>query len=66
MDETTIKRENRKEIARWFMDVAKYIATAVLVSTFIGEFSQKWLIYSIGCAMVTTLFLLGLRILYKK
>jgi len=31
----------KKEIGKWFMDVAKYVATAILISSFLGSFSQK-------------------------
>jgi hypothetical protein len=33
----------KKELGKWFMDIAKYVATAVLISSFLGEFEQKWL-----------------------
>ena len=28
----------KEEIGKWLMDVAKYVATAVLISTFLGMF----------------------------
>ena len=31
----------RNEIGKWFMDVAKYVATAVLISSFLGSFDDK-------------------------
>ena len=31
----------REEIGKWLMDVAKYVATAVLISTFLGEIYGK-------------------------
>jgi hypothetical protein len=31
----------RKEIGKWLMDISKYVATAVLISSFLGEFQQK-------------------------
>ena len=34
-------RSMRKEFGKWFMDVAKYMATAVLISSFLGGFEQK-------------------------
>ena len=27
----------RKEIGKWFMDIAKYVATAILISSFLGR-----------------------------
>ncbi len=62
----TTEREIRKEIARWFMDIAKYIATAILITSFLGEFEQKWLIYGIGLLLVMAFFFYGVRTLKKR
>ena len=40
----------KKELGKWFMDVAKYVATAVLISSFLSGFEQKWIMYSVGVA----------------
>lgn len=29
-------------MGKWLMDVAKYVTTAVLLSSLIGEFPNKW------------------------
>ena len=58
--------ETKKEIGKWFMDIAKYVATATLISTFLGEFSQKWILYCLGITLVSTFFLLGVHILNKQ
>ena len=42
----------REEIGKWMMDVAKYVATAVLICSFLGEFSEKWIVYAIGVVTV--------------
>jgi hypothetical protein len=31
----------KKEIGKWFLDVAKYVATAVLISSFLGGLTPK-------------------------
>jgi hypothetical protein len=31
----------KKETGKWFMDIAKYVATAVLISSFLGGFEQR-------------------------
>ena len=33
----------KKEVGKWFMDIAKYVATAVLISSFFGGLEQKWM-----------------------
>ena len=30
-----------KELSRWFWDVAKYVLTAVIISTFLGSFQDN-------------------------
>ena len=56
----------RKEIGKWFMDIAKYVATAVLISSFLGGFEQKWVMYLIGLATIVFTFLLGLYFINDK
>jgi hypothetical protein len=56
----------RKEIGKWFFDVAKYAATAVLISSFLGDFEQKWVTYSVGIGTVVLCFLVGLFFLKDK
>ncbi|WP_159063573.1 DUF6722 family protein [Parabacteroides bouchesdurhonensis] len=50
----------RKEIGKWLMDVAKYVATAVLISSFLGEFDDKWIMYVVGLVTVALCFSVGL------
>ena len=50
----------KKDIGKWFMDIAKYVATAVLISSFLGGLQQKWLMYVIGTLVVILFLSLGL------
>ena len=56
----------KKEIGKWFMDIAKYVATAVLISSFLGSFEQKWAVYIGGSIIVIIGFLLGLYFIRDK
>jgi len=56
----------RKEIGKWLMDVGKYVATAVLISSFIGEFKEKWIVYIIGSFTVILTLTLGLIFIKDK
>jgi len=56
----------RKEIGKWFMDVAKYVATAVLISSFLGGFEQQWIMYSVGIIAVVLSFFIGLYFIKDK
>jgi len=56
----------RKEIGKWFMDVSKYVATAVLISSFLGGFEQQWIMYSVGTIAVILSFFIGLYFIKEK
>jgi len=56
----------KKEVGKWFMDIAKYVATAVLISSFLGGFEQKWIMYLVGIATVGVCFFLGLYYINDK
>ena len=47
----------RKELGKWLMDIAKYITTAVILTSIFGEVEQKWIIYLGGILAVA--FTLG-------
>ena len=48
------------------MNIAKYVATAVLISSFLGGFEQKWLMYCIGAVTVIFSLFLGLYFIKDK
>ena len=56
----------RKEIGKWFMDISKYVATAVLISSFLGGFEQKWLMYLTGILTVIFCLFLGMYFIKDK
>jgi len=56
----------RKEIGKWFMDIAKYVATAILISSFLGSFQHKWAVYIVGIVIVSVGFSLGLYFIKEK
>ena len=56
----------RKEIGKWFMDIAKYVATAVLISSFLGNFERMWIMYLVGIITVLTSLFLGLYFIKEK
>ena len=46
----------RKELGKWLMDIAKYIATAVILTSIFGDIEERWIIYVGGAlAMIATL-----------
>jgi len=54
------------EIGKWFMDIAKYVATAILISSFLGGLQQKWLMYVTGIVVVVVFLLLGMFFINDK
>ncbi len=46
----------KKEFGKWLMDIAKYLATAVLLASFFNDLEEKWIVYvSVSIAIVLTL-----------
>jgi len=50
----------KKEFGKWIMDIAKYLATAVLISAIFRDIQDKSSILVIGGVSVALLLLLGL------
>jgi len=54
----------KKKAGDWLLDVAKYILTAVVVTSFLGEFSErKWMYYGIGIFAVCCFLFSGFIII---
>lgn len=43
--------EYAKEIAKMLIDIMKYLITIVLISTMLGDFEDKTLVYIVGIAL---------------
>jgi len=62
-----MKRTTIKKGGEWLLDVAKYIATAVVVTSFLGEFTeQKALYYIVGLSLVLACFVAGLIVVDRN
>ena len=55
----------KEEFGKWLMDIAKYVATAVLLTTIFGGMEQKWLICAIASVVILTTGM-GLWLVRKK
>jgi E3 ubiquitin-protein ligase DOA10 len=53
----------RKEFGKWLMDIAKYITTAIILTSVFGDVSQKWVIYIGGVFAVIVTLSWGLYLL---
>ena len=38
----------RRELGKWLMDIAKYITTAVILTSFFADLDQRWILYIMG------------------
>lgn len=50
----------RKEFGKWLMDIAKYITTAVILSTVFGDITESWIVYVLGALTVIVSLCVGL------
>lgn len=55
----------KKEIGKWFMDVAKYIATAVLLTQIFGGMADSMYIIIYALVSVVVIFALGVSIIHS-
>ncbi len=55
----------KKEIGKWFMDVAKYIATAVLLTQIFGGMADSVYIIIYALISVVFIFALGVSIIHS-
>ncbi|MDR2979786.1 MAG: hypothetical protein LBV02_05050 [Bacteroidales bacterium] len=65
MDKPTKKEKRNAKLADLFIDMGKYTATAVFISSLIGEFQNKWVLYGVSLALVALFIILGLMYLNK-
>ena len=51
----------KKEFGKWLMDIAKYVATAVLLSSFFADIDRwEWYFYVLTVILVAFLLSVGL------
>ena len=60
-----MKKETKRKVGEWLLDVAKYLITAVLISSVFKDIGNKWMVYAISFVCVILIFLLGMR-MYDK
>ena len=58
--------KTNEKIGDWLMDVAKYIVTAIVISSFLGSFGETWMIYVFGLVIAILFFAVGLLYINKK
>jgi hypothetical protein len=56
----------KKELGKWLMDIAKYITTAVVLSSIFGDVQEKWVIYVGGSFAIVVTLLAGLWLVREE
>ena len=56
----------KQEFGKWLMDIAKYIATAVILTTVFGGIQERWVIYVGGLLAIAVTLLLGLLLVKDR
>ena len=56
----------RKEFGKWLMDIAKYIATAVILTSLFVSMEQQWVIYMRGTLAILLTLGIGLWLVRDK
>ena len=49
----------------WLLDIAKYILSGIVITSFLGGLKQMWMVYTFGSIAAAICFFLAL-ILYQK
>jgi len=60
------RTKTNEKIGDWMMDVAKYVVTAVIISSFLGAFGEPWEVYTYGLIVALFFFFTGLLLFKKK
>ncbi|MCL2413178.1 MAG: hypothetical protein FWC98_03465 [Bacteroidales bacterium] len=61
-----MSNKTNEKIGDWLMDVAKYVITAVLVTSFLGSFGEAWKVYVVGMLIAALAFASGLAYIKGK
>lgn len=56
----------KEEFGKWLMDIAKYVATAVVLSSIFGVIETQWIVIALGIAAVLSTLLTGLWLVKDK
>ena len=59
-------KDTNKEIGKWLWDVAKYVTTAIIITTFLGNFEDIWRVYVAGFVIAGACFLVGYYFINNK
>ena len=56
----------KHELGKWFLDIAKYLVTAILFASVFSEIEEKWIVYFLVFSAITLTLGAGLWLLRDK
>lgn len=56
----------KEKFGQWWLDVAKYIFTGVILSSIFGDMEDKVMLYCGGMLLVTLFLIVGLTLIKKE
>ena len=56
----------KEEIGKWLMDIAKYVLTAILITSLFEGLEDLWITYIIAFITTAVTFMAGIVLLKKK
>ncbi len=56
----------KKEFGKWLMDIAKYLTTAVLLSSVFNDIEESWIIYFVVSIAIVLTLLAGLWLVREE
>ena len=60
----SLQKEMKKELGKWLLDIAKYMTTAVLLTSLFSGFEQwSWFLYALVVLAVFATLVLGLYLM---
>ena len=54
-----------EKVVDWLLDIAKYILSAIVITSFLADLRETWMIYALGITAAATCFLLAFLIAKK-
>ena len=45
-----------EKIEDWFLDISKYVLTAIVISSFLANLRETWMIYVVGALVASACF----------
>ena len=66
MEESEYMAKMKKEFGKWLMDIAKYLTTAVLLSSVFNDIKESWVIYLVVSVAIVLTLLTGLLLVKDK